>query len=74
MEQFKVLDVNEFSDHCPLDYMMNCNITEKSANVNNTYDKVIWDNNCDPNAISNLLETSFKFSSFLFESRPSQGM
>jgi len=41
----KILDLNELSDHCPIEMSLTCNICTPSKRV--VIEKILWDDTCN---------------------------
>ena len=59
-KSMKVYDLTEFSDHCPIEFVMNIqNVVSQCNNV--SYDKLIWDDSKTQDLITLLEEKRFLF-------------
>lgn len=38
-----VMDLTEYSDHCPIIFSLKCNATQIDSKCNYSYDKIVWD-------------------------------
>jgi len=52
---FKVNDLTEFSDHCPIEFALKYNNANTGVNTSTNYDTIIWDK-CDPILLQTMLE------------------
>ena len=58
INRFNVLELNEFSDHCPLEYDLICSFTDADNSLNSSYDRIIWDETCDATHLAGMLNTN----------------